>query len=72
MKQSLDIQDFSIVLAARNHNPTIVTLDFLVGSGVIPGEWELAPPPVLSSQASQITGAEQEAFSVFPNVASVS
>ncbi|HEY9610682.1 hypothetical protein [Allocoleopsis sp.] len=50
----LDIQDFSIVLAARDHNPTMINPDFLRGSGVIPGDWELARPPVMSSQAVQI------------------
>ncbi|HAG80644.1 MAG TPA: hypothetical protein DCL61_05620 [Cyanobacteria bacterium UBA12227] len=54
MNQTLDIQDFSIVLAARNHNPTLVTPDFLRGSGVVPGDWELARPPALSPQATQI------------------
>lgn len=54
MNQTLDIQDFSIVLAIKNQNPTIVTPDFLKGSGVIPGDWELARPPVLSTQTTQI------------------
>lgn len=54
MNQAVDIQDFSIVLAARSHNPALLTPDFLRGSGVVPGEWELARPPVVSSQAAQI------------------
>lgn len=54
MNQTLDIQDFSIILAVRNHNPAILSLDFLKGSGVIPGEWELASPPVISAQAAQM------------------
>ncbi|MEQ9353746.1 hypothetical protein [Coleofasciculus chthonoplastes] len=55
MNQTLDIQDISIVLAAKKLNPTIVTPDFLTGSGIVPGEWELARPPVLSSQGTQIS-----------------
>ncbi|HBL10815.1 MAG TPA: hypothetical protein DD379_05310 [Cyanobacteria bacterium UBA11162] len=54
MNQTLDIQEFSIVLVARNHNPTLVTPDFLRGSGVIPEDWELARPPALSTQTTQI------------------
>ena len=50
----LDIQDFSIVLAARDHNPRMISPDFLRGSGVVSGEWELVRPPVVSSQAVQI------------------
>lgn len=54
MTQTLTIQDLSIVLAIKNHNPVIVTTDFLKGSGIIPTDWELARPPVLSSRATQI------------------
>lgn len=54
INRMLDLQDFSIVLAARDNNPTMINPDFLRGSGVIPGEWELARPPVVSSQAVQI------------------
>ncbi len=54
MNQTLDIQDFSIVLAIKNQNPTIVTPDFLKGSGVVPDDWELARPPVLSVQTTLI------------------
>lgn len=50
----LDIQDFSIVLAAKDHNPTMANPNFLRASGVVPGEWELARPPVVSSQTVQI------------------
>jgi hypothetical protein len=50
----LDIEDLSIVLAVRNHNPNLLTLEFLQGSGVIPTDWQLARPPVLSTQGSQV------------------
>jgi hypothetical protein len=42
MNPTLDTEYFSIILAARKHNPTMVNPDFLVGSRVVPGEWELA------------------------------
>ena len=54
MNQNLDIQDLSIVLAIGNNNPTIITPDFLKGSGVIPGDWELETRPVLLPQVTRI------------------
>ena len=54
MNQNLDIQELSIVIAARNHNPTLVTLDFLKGSGVIPADWELQRPPVFAAGSAQV------------------
>ena len=48
------IQDLSIVLTAPNHNPTLLNPDFLTGTGIIPTDWELARPPVISTQGSQI------------------
>ncbi|HAX80871.1 MAG TPA: hypothetical protein DCY88_34800 [Cyanobacteria bacterium UBA11372] len=49
-----DIHEISIVLSARSHNPTLLTFDFLKGSGVIPGDWELARPPVLTVGSAQV------------------
>ena len=54
MNQSLDIQELSIVLAVRNHNPTMLNLDFLRGSGVVGADWELAQQPVSNANAAQI------------------
>ena len=48
------IQDLSIVLTAPHHNPTLLNPDFLTGTGIIPTDWELARPPVISTQGSQI------------------
>lgn len=49
-----EFRELSVVLAARNHNPTMATPDFLKGSGVVPADWELARPPVLAQGGSQI------------------
>lgn len=49
-----NIQDLSIVLAVRNLNPTILTPDFLGGSGVIPTDWQLARQPSITARSSQI------------------
>ncbi|NEP10266.1 MAG: hypothetical protein F6K14_08610 [Symploca sp. SIO2C1] len=54
MEQIPNIQELSIVLTVPNHNPTLLTPDFLAGSGIIPTDWELSRPPVLSARASQV------------------
>jgi hypothetical protein len=48
------IQDLSIVLNAPDHNSTLLTPEFLTGTGIIPTDWELSRPPVISTRASQI------------------
>ncbi len=54
MNTKLDIQELAIVVAVKNHNPAILTMDFLTGSGVVPADWELARPAVLSNNAAQV------------------
>ncbi|GET43794.1 hypothetical protein [Microseira wollei] len=54
MNRNLEIQELSIVLAARNHNQALLTLDFLKGSGVIPADWELQRPPVFAAGSAQV------------------
>lgn len=52
--ETAHIQDISIVLAIRNYSSTLLTPDFLNGSGVIPTDWELARPPVISPRGTHI------------------
>jgi hypothetical protein len=54
METTPNIQELAIVLAISNHNPTLLTPDFLAGSGIVPLNWELSRPPVFSAQASQV------------------
>lgn len=37
---------FSIVVLANDHNPTILNPDFLKAQNIVPGDWELAGPPI--------------------------
>jgi len=48
-----DIHELSIVLAIGNHNPAILTLDFLKGGGIVPADWELQRPVVLTATSAQ-------------------
>lgn len=52
---TLALQELIVVLAAKNHNPTLLNPDFLRYSGIVPLEWELARPPVLTQRSSQVT-----------------
>lgn len=50
----ISVQEWVIVIAAKNNNPTILTVDFLKYSGIIPSDWELARQPVLTNSAAQV------------------
>ena len=50
----ISVQELVIVIAAKNNNPTILTVDFLRYSGIIPSDWELARQPVLTNSAAQV------------------
>jgi len=54
METTPNIQELSIVLAVTNHNPTLLTPDFLAGSGIVPLDWELSRPPIFTAQATQV------------------
>ncbi|MDZ8261497.1 hypothetical protein [Nostoc sp. ChiQUE01b] len=54
MSQSLNIQEIAIAITAKQHNPTILTPDFLKYSGIVPSDWELAKPPILTDSAAQV------------------
>ncbi len=57
MTPILTIQELAIIIAAPNLNPTLLTPDFLLGSGCISANWKLARQPVLSPQVAQISFA---------------
>jgi len=54
MTPTLTIQEIAIAIAARNHAPTLLTSEFLKYSGIVPPDWELARPPILNPQVSQV------------------
>ncbi len=44
------LDSVSVIILAREHNPTIVNPDFLKGNGIVGSDWETADnPPLLSS-----------------------
>ncbi|BAZ02931.1 hypothetical protein NIES37_69440 (plasmid) [Tolypothrix tenuis PCC 7101] len=54
MSQTLITQEFGIIIAAKNHKPTILNPEFLQYSGIVPTEWELARQPIYTQSVSQV------------------
>lgn len=55
MNTTLVVQELVIVIAAKNHNPTILNPDFLKYSGIVPTDWELARQPIYTNRVAQVT-----------------
>jgi hypothetical protein len=51
---NFQVQELLIAIAVRQQNPSIVTADFLKYTGIVPSDWELARPPVLTNTAAQV------------------
>jgi len=54
MPSIFSVHELSIVLLIHNQNPTLLNLDFLKYSGIVPSHWELANDPVLTPNVSQV------------------
>ena len=54
MTPIITIQELALALTAKNHSPTLLNSDFLKYSGIVPTDWELARPPILAPQISQV------------------
>ncbi|MEM6613277.1 MAG: hypothetical protein AAF652_13675 [Cyanobacteria bacterium P01_C01_bin.72] len=48
------LEEISLIVAAQDLTPTMMSQDFLKFSGVIPQEWEIAQQPVLSPNFAQL------------------
>lgn len=48
------IEELSIIIAAQDLTPTMMSQDFLKFSGIIPKEWELSQQPVLNPNFAQL------------------
>ncbi|MCF4969754.1 hypothetical protein [Nostoc sp. CMAA1605] len=54
MIQDFQVQELLIAITVKQQNPSIVTADFLKYTGIVPSDWELARPPVLTNTAAQV------------------
>ena len=48
------IEEISLIIAAQDLTPTMMSQDFLKFSGIIPQDWELAQQPVLNPNFAQL------------------
>src|SRR4051794_1104305 len=54
----------SVVVAAREHNPTILHPAFLVAQEIVPPDWELAKDPICTPAFAIVTYRNGITFSV--------
>jgi len=54
MNDFWQIHELAKSIAARNHNPTVLTPEFLKYSGIVPEDWELARQPASSNPGSHV------------------
>ena len=48
------VEELAISIVAKNLNPTLLTREFLVYSGIIPSDWSLASQPILNAQVAHV------------------
>lgn len=53
MESKLELQQLSLSLIAKNYNPARITPDFLIASGIITQDWELASKPIIAQNKVQ-------------------
>ena len=67
MNPTSAIQELSLIIAAANLNPTLLTPEFLQQSGIVPDDWQLARQPELSRQTSQVAYTNGVSLVARPN-----
>ena len=55
VNKAIEIEEIAIVLAAKNLNPGMLSLDMLKVSGIIPQDWELGRKPTGNARAVQLS-----------------
>lgn len=53
-QENEDLKEIGISIFGNNLNPSVITVDFLKLSGIIPKDWELGQTPILTPQAVQL------------------
>jgi hypothetical protein len=67
MNRTLSLQELAIVVSTPSQNPSVINLEFLKYSGIVPMEWELARAPINTNQVSQIVFANGVAIAAQPD-----
>jgi hypothetical protein len=55
MDRTLEPLNLSIVIAAHNHNPTILNPDFLYRNKIVPDGWKLAQGPICTPPMARVS-----------------
>jgi len=66
------IEELSIIIAAQDLTPTMVSQDFLKFSGIIAKEWELSQQPVLNPNFAQLNFTNGVGITAQPRSVSIS
>lgn len=64
---SISIQEISIILAAKDLNPSILNPDFLKYSDIVPSDWQYDQQPVFSNSSVRISYNNGIRISAQPN-----
>ena len=65
------IEEISLVIAAQDLTPTMMSLDFLKFSGIIGKDWELAQQPVLNPNFAQLNFANGVSINAQPRTITI-
>lgn len=63
----LEILNTSVVVSAKQHNPTILHPSFLSSQGIVPSDWEVAEPPVSTPVFGMVKYKNGIVFNVMEN-----
>lgn len=66
------IEEISLVIAAQDLTPTMMSLDFLKFSGIVPQEWELSQQPVLNPNFAQLNFTNGIGINAQPGMVTIS
>jgi hypothetical protein len=66
------IEEISIIIAAKDLTPTMMSYDFLKFSGVVAKEWELSQQPVLNPNYAQLNFKNGVSISAQPRSVTIS
>ncbi|MBE9047373.1 hypothetical protein IQ255_23730 [Pleurocapsales cyanobacterium LEGE 10410] len=66
------IEEISLVIAAQDLTPTMMSQDFLKFSGIVPQEWELSQPPVLNPNFAQLNFTNGISINAQPRTITIS
>ena len=66
------IEEISIIIAAQDLTPTMMSQDFLKFSGIVPKDWELAQQPVLNPNFAQLNFKNGVNLTAQPRIITIS